>query len=137
MDPFADFISSIGTPIDRPTHPDRSDLVQRLENQDRPGIDRRDVVECDRLQCRLKLQAALREADRVKPRPIDRRDTVELDPTADALSNPPTTRKAYAPAPVGKPSDPRQLIPPDPSEVVHAMNYFQFTSAGSMIDLLV
>ena len=49
---------------------------------------------------------------------------------------PPTERKSYAPDPIGKPSEPRE-VPPDVAETLHMINYFQITNEGSLIDLLV
>ncbi len=60
----------------------------------------------------------------------------EPDRPPDPLSSPPTKRKAYAPDPIGKPAEPRE-VPPDVAESLHLINYFRITNEGSLIDLLV
>ena len=103
---------------------------------------------CDPRLCHIRLHPTEREishfqqelAHTVRPPIRDvfepSRDWLNLDMPPDPNSSPPTERKSYAPDPIGKPSEPRE-VPPDVAEVLHMINYFRITNEGSLIDLLV
>ena len=103
---------------------------------------------CDPRLCRIRLHPTEREISHLRAelarlaRPPIRdvfepsRRFPEPDRPPDPLSAPPTERKAYAPNPIGKPVEPRE-VPPDVAETLHLINYFRITNEGSLIDLLV
>ena len=53
----------------------------------------------------------------------------------DPLSSPPTSRKLYAPPPVGQPTPVNEDPPPDTRRVVR-IDYFYLTNAGESLDVL-
>jgi len=57
-------------------------------------------------------------------------------PEPDTLAAPPTETKAYAPAPVGKPTELDEDIPPDDGDRVQRVNFFYLTNAGELLDVL-
>ncbi len=103
---------------------------------------------CDPRLCRIRLHPTEREishfqqelAHTVRPPIRDvfepSRRLPELDQPPNPLASPPTERKPYAPDPIGKPAEPRE-VPPDVAESLHLINYFQISNEGSLIDLLV
>ncbi len=103
---------------------------------------------CDPRLCRIRLHPTEREISHLRHelarlvRPPIRdvfepsRRLPEPDRPPDPLSSPPTKRKAYAPDPIGKPAEPRE-VPPDVAETLHLINYIRITNEGSLIDLLV
>ena len=101
--------------------------------------------ECDAGQCRIVLNAARREIDRLRrglvqpaqadmfqPSPHRLAHDVPPDPKA----SPPSDRKSYAPDPLGKPTEFRDVTPPDPAEIVRVVNYFHVTNLGTLLDVL-
>ena len=101
--------------------------------------------ECDARRCRIVLNAARREIDRlrrgvIQPAQADSFQpslrSMGVDTPPDPLASPPTGRMSYAPDPLGKPSDFRDVTPPDPAEIVRAMNYFHVTNLGTLLDVL-
>ncbi len=57
-------------------------------------------------------------------------------PEPDTLAAPPTEPKAYAPAPVGKPTELDHDIPPDDRDRVQRINFFYLTDAGQFLNVL-
>ncbi len=103
---------------------------------------------CDPRICHIRLHPTEREISHFRQelahtfRPPIRdvfepsRDWLNLDTPPDPKSSPPTERMSYAPDPIGKPAEPRE-VPPDVAETLHMINYFQISNEGSLIDLLV
>ena len=97
---------------------------------------------CDARQCRIRLNAARREIDRLRrgfdhlgppppPPPIDR-----FEPTLEIVPPGAAERKPYAPDPLGKPTALRLPPPPDPAAAVWVANYFHVTNLGTLLDML-
>ncbi len=57
-------------------------------------------------------------------------------PEPDTLAAPPTERKAYAPAPPGKPADLGGDDPRAAPDIVQHINYLHLTNAGEPLDVL-
>ena len=57
-------------------------------------------------------------------------------PEPDTLAAPPTEPRAYAPAPVGKPTEIDDDVPPDDQDRVQRINYFYLTNSGEFLDVL-
>ncbi len=101
---------------------------------------------CDPRLCHIRLHPTEREISHFRQelalRPpirdvfIPSREWLDLDTPPDPISSPPTERKSYAPDPIGKPAEPRE-VPPDVTETLHLINYFRISNEGSLIDLLV
>ena len=102
---------------------------------------------CDTGQCRYALQRAdariarlegllnaAVEALKNRPVPVTV-ENVRL-PEPDTLAAPPTEAKAYAPAPVGKPTELDDDVPPDDRDRVQRINFFYLTNAGELLDVL-
>jgi len=97
---------------------------------------------CDDRQCRIRLNAARREIDRLRrgfdhvgpppPRPPIER----FEPTFEIVPPGAAERKPYAPDPLGKPTVLRLLPPPDPAAAVWVTNYFHVTNLGTLLDML-
>ena len=118
----------------------RSDAVRRAVR-----IARAPGPGCDRRQCRILLNAARREIDRRRGGLLTaaermlvarRAEPSGAGPPQVPAASPPTQPKAYAPAPVGKPAVVRGTTPPDPAELVRAINYFHVTNLGTLLDML-
>ncbi len=97
--------------------------------------------ECDARRCRMVLDAARREIERLRDRLVfaeqDRLARNRGEESApDPLSAPPTERKAYAPDPPGKTPEHRDVTPPDPAELVRVLNYFHITNVATLLDVL-
>ena len=94
---------------------------------------------CDDRQCRIRLNAARREIDRLRrgfdhvgppPPPGRFEPTIEIVPPGAA------ERRPYAPDPLGKPTVLRLLPPPGPAAAVWVTNYFHVTNLGTLLDML-
>ena len=101
--------------------------------------------ECDDRQCRIRLNAARREIDRLRrgfdhvgppPLPPPRPPIERFEPTFEIVPPGAAERKPYAPDPLGKPTALRLLPPPDPAAAVWAINYFHVTNLGTLLDML-
>ncbi len=98
-------------------------------------------------RCRAALAAARDEIGRLRrelaetrlnngwPRRVDPRPSEPVtEPDPRAL--PPKEPKAYAPDPLGKPTELRDRTPPEPVEEVRAVGYSSITNLGSLLDVL-
>ena len=94
---------------------------------------------CDARQCRIRLNAARREIDRLRrgidhvgppPPPGRFEPTIEIVPPGAAQ------RKPYAPDPLGKPTPLRLPPPPDPAGAIWLTNYLHVTNLGTLLDAL-
>lgn len=109
---------------------------------------------CDDRSCRIRLNAAEREIDRLRDglnRNVRRtiQDIVDFshehvikheynddNRPPNELSSPPTERKVYAPDPLGKPSPIAELLP-EKINTRPAIDYLHMLYVGSIIDLIV
>jgi hypothetical protein len=104
---------------------------------------------CDSRQCRLIINDLQREIDRLRRgfdcvdlyRPRRRSRALEgLEGTRDRCPELPPSgsaaRKAYAPAPLGKPSPGPELPPPPPLRIIFLDNFYHITNLGTLLDLL-
>lgn len=102
---------------------------------------------CETVQCRHALQRAHARISRLegllsaavealKNRPVP----VEVEnirlPEPDTLAAPPTEPKAYAPDPVGKPTERDNEIPAEEQDRPQRINYFYLTNSGEFLDVV-
>ena len=101
--------------------------------------------ECDDRQCRIRLNAARREIDRLRrgfdhvnppPLPPPPPQIERFEPTFEIVPPGAAERKPYAPDPLGKPTTLRLPPPPDPTAAVWVTNYFHVTNLGTLLDML-
>ena len=97
-------------------------------------------IGCDPRQCRILLNDARRQIDRLR-RGIDhigkpdRRAVVEVQlPEHEPPATSPPPRKAYAVDPVGKPNVPRPAPPPEPGAMI--VSGLRVTNVGTLLDTL-
>jgi hypothetical protein len=94
--------------------------------------------------CRNHLAAALSEISRLQRGIYSAGDRALMDLPPrhledvgpDPRANPPTERKAYAPEPVGKPSEREDPTPPDPAVEVRIPVWIPISTLGTLLDIL-
>lgn len=102
---------------------------------------------CETGQCRHALQRANGRISRLegllnaavealKNRPVPVSVEIVRLPEPDTLAAPPTEPKAYAPAPVGKPTELDDDIPPEDRDRVQRINFFYLTNSGELLNVL-
>lgn len=103
-------------------------------------------VGCDAIQCRIRLDAAAREISRLRRGLLGAAEAAAVsrlvpppsdsETRPDPLAAPPAKRKAYAPAPIGKPSPPRDAAPVERAGEIPLINFFRITNMGTLLDVL-